>query len=426
MRILWITHDVFEPFFPYLKGKPTQGASWTTPLFYNLRDVEQVKLGSIAPVTDGEEQKMEIENVTYYSIPVVKNDNMTGMQKKLADKYISAIRDFKPDIIHIHGIERNFGLLRQFVDPQIPIVCSIQGIIQPCLEYMKCSVANLNLNRYKSIKNRIGRGGVNAAIRSWEKYSVIEKLIFEINEYFIGRTSWDKAQLAAFNPAAHYYHGEELLRTPFYSQTWDIKTCQRHRIFISSVAEPLKGFHVLLKAADILKNKYPDLQIAVPLATFRQKSSGIWNFLFTEDYANYLKKEIKRSELGENIIFYKRLSAVEMADEYHKAHVFTLTSYAENSPNSLGEAMLVGTPTVVSPVGGVMSMVKNEESSLLFPSGDAAMLAFQIDRIFSDDELAVKLSQEAKIIALKRHDIVETTNQYMNIYAEIIKNHAVK
>jgi DNA modification methylase len=71
-------------------------------------------------------------------------------------------------------------------------------------------------------------------------------------------------------------------------------------------------------------------------------------------------------------------------------------------------------------------MVKNEESSLFFPSGDAAMLAFQIDRIFSDDELAVKLSQEAKIIALKRHDIVETTNQYMNIYAEIIKNHAVK
>ena len=137
MRILWITHDVFEPFLPYLKGKPTQGASWTTPLFYNLRDVEQVKLGSIAPVTDGEEQKMEIENVTYYSIPVAKNDNMTGMQKKLADKYISAIRDFKPDIIHIHGIERNFGLLRQFVDPQIPIVCSIQGIIQPCLEYMK-------------------------------------------------------------------------------------------------------------------------------------------------------------------------------------------------------------------------------------------------------------------------------------------------
>ena len=61
MRILWITHDVFEPFLPYLKGKPTQGASWTTPLFYNLRDVEQVKLGSIAPVTDGEEQKMEIE-----------------------------------------------------------------------------------------------------------------------------------------------------------------------------------------------------------------------------------------------------------------------------------------------------------------------------------------------------------------------------
>lgn len=426
MRILWITLDVFEPFFPFAKGKPTKTLSWTTPLFFNLNKEKDVKLGSIATVLDGQEQKKEIANVIYYSIPVRKKDNITRMRKKLADKYLSAICDFQPDIIHIHGIERNFSLLRNFLDPQIPIVCSIQGIIQPCLEYMKLSVANLNLNRYKSIKNRIGRGGVSYAINNWEKYSIIEKEIFKINEYFIGRTSWDKAQLAAYNPEAQYYHGEELLRTPFYSHSWDINTCERHRIFISSVAEPIKGFHVLLKAAAILKNKYSDIKIVAPLASFKPKLSVIWDFLFTEDYANYLKKEIIKSGLEDNIILYKKLSADEMADEYCKAHVFSLTSYIENSPNSLGEAMLVGTPSIVSPVGGVISIVKDEESSLYFPSGDAVMLAFQIDRIFSDDQLAVTLSRHAKTIALKRHDIAETTSQYINIYAQIIKKHTEK
>lgn len=423
MRILWITHDVFEPFFPYAKGKPTHSASWTTPLFNNLRDLEDVSLGAIAPVIDGKEQKMEIDKVIYYSIPIGKKGNITPMEKRLVDKYLSAIRDFEPDIIHIHGIEKNFGLLRKFIDPKIPVVCSIQGIIQPCLDYLKYSVATLNINRYKSIKNRLGRGGMDIALRNWGKFVSIEKEIFEMNEYFIGRTSWDKAQLATYNPVAHYYHGEELLRQSFYSGSWDIGSCERHRIFVSSAADPIKGFHVLLKAAGILKHKYPNIKIIAPLSSFNLNSSPLRDFLFTEDYANFLKKEIKKLDLEKNIIFHKKLTAAAMADEFRKAHVFTLTSFLENSPNALGEAMLTGTPSVVSPVGGVMSIVKNEESALFFPSGDAVMLAFQLDRLFSDDVLAVKISEAAKLIAQKRHDVHETTSQYMNIYAEIIKRH---
>ncbi len=424
MRILWITHDVFEPFFPFAKGKPSASASWTTPLFFSLQKEKNVMLGSIAPIVDGEEQKVEIDNVIYYSVSIGTKSNINSMNNKLVEKYLWAIHDFEPDIIHIHGIERNFGLLRKFVDPQIPIVCSIQGIIQPCLKFLKYSVANLNINHYKSVKNRLGRGGVNSTVSYLEKYCSIEKEILEINQYFIGRTTWDKAQLVAFNPEAHYYHGEELLRMPFYSQSWDINTCERHRIFISSVAEPMKGFHVLLQAVGILKHKYSDIKIVAPLASFNMTASKLRDFLFTEDYANYLKKEIRRLGLEKNILFRKRLTATEMADEYRKAHVFALTSYIENSPNSLGEAMLIGTPSVVSPVGGIMSIVKNEESSLYFPSGDAEMLAFQIDRLFSDDELVGKLSQKAKDIALTRHDITGTTKQYMNIYTEVIRKHS--
>lgn len=421
MRILWITHDIFEPFLPYVKGKPTKGSSWVAPLFYNMKNQSGVKLGSITPVTDGEAQKKEINGITYYSISIKKNENIRSISERLAARYLWAINDFQPDIIHIHGTERNFGLLRKFVDAKIPIVCSIQGILSPCYDGLKYSIAGIGMKKYQSLKNWLGRGGVYFSLRRWKSSIPLEQEIYRINNYFIGRTMWDKAHLQAMNPSALYFHGEELLRDEFYIHKWHIDTCERHRIFISSAGYPLKGSHVLLKAAAILKEEYPDLKIVAPLSTIDMNSTYLKDYLINEDYANYLKSLMKKYDLENNVEFVRRFSAREMAIENSKAHVFVLASFMENSSNALGESMMVGVPSVASVVGGVASMVKDNESSLLFPAGDHVLLAYQIKRIFSDDTLAMKLSREAQTIAQKRHNIEVTTQQYLAIYSNIIE-----
>lgn len=423
LRILWITHDVFECFHPYVKGKPTKGGSWIAPLFYSIKNLQGVKLGSITPVINGESHKQMLDDVSYYSIRITKNENKKEMSGFLASKYLWAVNDFKPDIIHIHGTENNFGMLTKYLDFRIPVVCSIQGIINPCHDYLKFSTANLNIRKYQSLKNIMGRGGVNATLKKWRRYSSTEKEIYNKNKYFIGRTFWDNAQLKVKNPESYYFHGEELLRSPFYTASWDITRCERNRIFISSAAYPLKGFHVLLHALALLKDKYPTVKVVAPLSSINMKSSKLKDLLISEDYNNYLKSEIKRLKLEDNIIFLKTLTAEEMASQFSKSHVFVLPSFIENSPNSLGESMMVGTPTIVSPVGGVTSIVKDNENSILFPSGDHVALAFQIDRIFSDDNLAERISRNAREIALKRHDVKQATIQYYAIYSEIIKLH---
>src|SRR5690554_4705897 len=153
MRVLWITYNVFDPFIPFVKGLPTRSAAWTTPLFYSLYKEENIQLGSIATIEGGEFQIKEIDNVIYYSVPIKSGENARFLNNKLSDNYLRAINDFKPDIIHVHGVENNFGLLRKYVDAKIPIVCSIQGLIKPCYEFLKYSVATLDLNKYKSLKN---------------------------------------------------------------------------------------------------------------------------------------------------------------------------------------------------------------------------------------------------------------------------------
>ncbi|WP_286856323.1 glycosyltransferase family 4 protein [Proteiniphilum sp. UBA5431] len=423
MRVLWITHDLFEVFLPFVKGKPTKGGSWIAPLFYSIQKKTNITLGSVTPVIGGKQQKQIIDDVTYYSVGIDKNENKTKMNKRLVNSYMSAIDDFKPDIVHVHGTENNFGLLRKYIDANIAVVCSIQGIITPCLDYLKQSVSSINIGKYRSIKNRMGRGGVNSSIRKWEKYSDIEKDIFKLNHYFIGRTTWDKACLMEFNEKAEFFHGEELLRSQFYSSSWSIDQCERYRIFVSSAAYPLKGFHVLLHALAILKKRYPHVKVVAPLSSIDQMSSRVKDFMMAEDYDNYIKSEIKKLKLEDNVIFQKKLSAGEMAIQYCKAHVFVLPSFIENSPNSLGESMMIGTPSVVAPVGGVISIVSDNESSLLFPCGDHASLALQIGRIFDDDNLAVKISNNAREIARRRHDVQKVTDQYLSIYSEIIKLH---
>lgn len=423
MRIIWITHDLFEVFLPYVKGRPTLGGSWIAPLFYLLNNEPEIKLGSITPVLNGKAQRKEIDHIIYYSVPVIKNENTLDMNIRLAKEYLRAINDFKPDVIHVHGTEKNFGLLRKFIDESIPIVCSIQGIVSPCYDNLKHSVATVNIKKYRSIKNRLGRGGVNFALRKWKRYIRIEREIYNINNYFVGRTKWDNAQLMSLNPEAFYFHGEELLRAEFYKAKWEIDSCERHRIFVSSAASPLKGFHVLLKAAAILIRDYPDLKIVAPLSKIHMKSSKWRDFLMSEDYANYLKAQIKKLGLEDHVIFKKMLSAAEMANEYCNANIFVLPSYIENSPNSLGESMMIGVPSVACAVGGVSSIVKDDESSLLFSPGDYAYLAFQIKRIFSDDELAKKIGREARMIAQKRHHLEQTPKQYISIYSSIINQH---
>ncbi len=423
MKILWITSDVLPQFVPEIKnGKPTLGGSWIVPLFNLLSFNQACDMGVVTPVVNGEYTKVISEKSIFYSLPIRKNENIKRIKKRTTEHYLNIISDFRPDIIHFHGTERNFGLLRSFVPDEIPLVGSIQGIINSYLPYLYMASSGYSISKYQSLKNRMGRGGIKGFKRNWRLYSEIERDIFSVNKYFIGRTLWDRAQAYGLNSGISYYHGEELLRDAFYDNNWDIKKCEKYSIFISSGAYPIKGLHTLVYAVSLLIKKFPDLKVYVPLFN-EARNLTVRDYLIGEDYSNYIRSLISQLKLKNVFIPLKRLDATQMAERFRKSHVFVLSSFIENSSNALGEAMLTGTPTVVSFTGGAGSIVENEESSLFFPIGDYRTLAHQVERIFNDEQLAIKLSRNAQQIANIRHDKESVTSQYVDIYREIIKNH---
>lgn len=422
MKVLWITSGLPSLVVDKFEVKPPKSSGWVDSLLIQLNEDNGIFFGLLCPVENGVFQKIEYNGIYFYTIPTMRGENLKIMSKALIGNYLQVINDFNPNLIHIHGTERNFGLLKKEIGNKTPIVISIQGFIFSCLPFLIQSICNINISKYRSLKNLLFYGGVNGYLKSWRNYENIEKEILNINKYFIGRTLWDQSQLHAVNPNAIYFQGEELLRDDFYKTNWEINKCNRETIFFSSAAYSLKGFHILLKAILILRIKYPNIMVNVPLANVKNKLT-FRDRLFGEDYALYLGYLIRKHKLENNVNFFSRLNSSEMAKQFQCNHIYVSASFIENSQNSLCEAMAVGIPNVCSFVGGTGSIVKDEESTLMFPSGDYNLLALQIERIFTDDQLAIKLSRNAKNIAKVRHNLAFVSQQYINIYETIISFH---
>jgi glycosyltransferase involved in cell wall biosynthesis len=237
--------------------------------------------------------------------------------------------------------------------------------------------------------------------------------IISRNHYFIGRTEWDQAWVRAMNPTAAYYTCDEVIRPAFFEGGWSLPDAKRHSMLFTNAMQPLKGIPVLLDAAAILRRKYPDLHLQLTGEWYPR--SG-WGRVITD--------KIRTLGLKECVTFTGPVEADTLASLLLKANVFVSPSWMENSSNSIAEAMLIGTPCVASFTGGLTTILMAGETALMYPPGDSALLAAAVDRIFDDDALALRLTRAAKSVALRRHNTRRIVTRQLEIYQEVILNHA--
>ena len=94
----------------------------------------------------------------------------------------------------------------------------------------------------------------------------------------------------------------------------------------------------------------------------------------------------KEYGLEQHIRYLGTLNEQDMCRQYLKANVFVSASSIENSSNSLSEAMILGVPCIASDAGGTISLFQHEHDGFLYQADAPYLLAYYIDRIFSDDE----------------------------------------
>jgi glycosyltransferase involved in cell wall biosynthesis len=81
----------------------------------------------------------------------------------------------------------------------------------------------------------------------------------------------------------------------------------------------------------------------------------------------------------------------DIATYYAIAHVVMLPSHREGLPTVILEAQAAGKPVVGASATGIVDVVVDGETGLLFPVGDAPTLAQAMARLITDKGLANKL-----------------------------------
>lgn len=422
MKVLW-TSNVLLPAIAEAIGRPAgQGGSWMAALTGEIsRRRPQVRLGIVTMQPDAGPVRRVVDNVIYYVVPCRLRDPLGRPSGNVVRAFKDVITDFGPDLVHVHGSEYSYGRIVAELAPEVPAVIEIQGLIAACEECHWGGMSLREVIHYRTFRDWIRLDGLLEQRWKLRRRARQEAEVIRRARHIVGRTAWDRAHIRRLAPDAAYYHCDEMLRRAFFSTAWRAAGATKHTIFVTSTVCPSKGFHVLLAAARLLKSDFPDVQIRVAGSTFRgaRDRQSIAERLRRSGYSRYVMDRIREYGLDENVVPLGWLDAELVAAELTRAHVYVLPSFVENSPNSLAEAMLVGTPSVAARVGGVPSMARDGTEALLFQQGDAVALADRIRCIFEDDSLAQTLSTNARRRALVRHDPETVLRQVLAVYETV-------
>jgi glycosyltransferase involved in cell wall biosynthesis len=105
---------------------------------------------------------------------------------------------------------------------------------------------------------------------------------------------------------------------------------------------------------------------------------------------------------------------------YAALDVFVLSSKTEGLPLVIPEAMAAGLPVVSTAVGGIPTVVREGETGLLTPAGDAAALGAALERLFGDRALAASCGRKGREQSLARYSRERMVRDYLALYEMII------
>ena len=153
-----------------------------------------------------------------------------------------------------------------------------------------------------------------------------------------------------------------------------------------------------------------------------------WNVHLRLVYHNaQLEADLKRQthDLGieDHVDFVGICGPSELVEEYHKADLLVLPSFADCLPSVITEAFLCGTPVVAGGVCGVPEQIGSY--GLTVPPGDSAALAAAIETIFVNRHRYQAIAAEIRAYAENKYSPEAMVAGHLALYRDLTSGSAL-
>lgn len=427
MKILWVCNIMLPVIARALQRECSNKEGWLTGLMDALmREASQVELGVAFPIAPGEELlKGEVQGIHYYGFR--ENTGKPEVYDPALEQDMQEIlQDFQPELLHCFGTEypHTLAAVRAYDRPDRSLI-GIQGL---CAVYADAYMANTprEIWHTTTFRDWLKKDNMQNQQEKFRLRGRWEQEAVRLTGHVAGRTDWDRYWTTKWNPQVQYHVLQETLRPCFYEGEWRYENCRRHSLFMSQGDYPIKGLHYMLEAMADIVHQYPDAHLYVAGNCLLRK--GPTAALRISGYGRYLERQIRRHNLTDHVTFLGSQSATQMKEQYLNCHAYVCVSSIENSPNSLGEAMLLSVPVVAGVVGGVGSMIRPEEGWLFqgFSKDEdgelqriSQELGEQVMELFVREERVAERTQKARVHARQTHDPTKNLEQLMDLYREL-------
>ena len=417
MQILWLVKAML-PQAAAACGLAEAGdvsGSWLTGQLAALRRFPELKLTVLC--VGKTEAQGETDGVYYRIVPD-------------ASAFVPLLQAEKPALVHIWGTEYDEAtVMADAAQAQgLPVLFSIQGIMRDCAAHL-CDGVPEAYRRSGALWHAVDRvipGELLDTMQvNFNTLASKEAALLAGARYVTGRTAFDRDACTALAPHARYYPCNETLRPPFYTGTlWHPREFAAAPVlFLPQGNYPLKNLHTVIKALPAILAKYGSAELHI--AGWPPLDKGpllrpVIDRMFP--YKLYCKRLAAQLGVTEHIRYTGPLDAAAMRQAYLEADAFLLPSGCENSPNSLGEAMLLGLPCVASAVGGIPSMLANGTEGLLYGDAlDADALARAVLQVLHSPDGGTAMGRAARARALQTHDAARNATDLLHIYESILQ-----
>lgn len=341
----------------------------------------------------------EMDGIPVYRFPVVLLGKTSGQKPRykiiVSPSAVKMLLRENPDIIHFQGAsEISQSIISSFASnfSASKTVLTVHGLHAQVAVFKK----HRFLKQINELLLRLALGTVNRIIALSEyDLEIIRHLKISTDKVSVIPNGIDLSRFLTTTQETDFPLQAPSVDAPFV-------------LCVTRIREN-KGIEILIRAAADVASKKPDVKFLL-----------VGNC--SREYAARLLGLIKKVNMEKNFILkgYIPHKSELLPELYRHARIFVLPSLMESFPLVLLEAMASGLPIVATRVGGIPDIISPSEG-ILVPPGDVASLSSSLLFLLENDNVRVKLGQNARKRA-ESYSWKKIAQRTISLYERLLAN----